>query len=209
MKREIPKYTTILHDVRLDFGLTLSEYCFLDIVSRLSHNVGFEWCQLRQKAIASQLGLTDRTVRNLIVSCEAKELLERNEIGQLRTTQKWEMSMVSRKELPTQEEKTSAPSIYTVKRHITSTEDKSSYDEKRDIFVKLYKELFHSKFGKDYKMAPAKDYSAIKRFITAKDGIPIYELITFFLNSEKGKEHPTITACLSAYNINKFNLRNK
>lgn len=75
----------------------------------------------------------------------------------------------------------------------------------RDYFVKRYEKEKNVK----YEFSGGKDGSAIKLFLKRKNKPNYTALIDFYLKDDKSNRHPSISACLSADTINKFNLKNK
>jgi len=96
--RETPRYTTILHDARTKLGLSLVEYCVLDSVHNLSHRPNNPYCTLPKDAMADFLGVNRATIFRAIKEGLAKGLLEKNDRGDLRSTEKWVLEVVVKKE---------------------------------------------------------------------------------------------------------------
>lgn len=129
-RQEIPKYTVMLHEVRIGLDISLVEYCVADMITKLMGNPKSKapgWCYATQARLAEFLGVTDRTIRSAESSLAASGLLEKDrETGHKRTTQKWydevvlvrgkhfrieeKASAQRRKGFPLEEEKASAPS---------------------------------------------------------------------------------------------------
>lgn len=79
------RYTTIHHDVRIAFKLTLCDYMVADSIHQLSHQ---RVCERSNVDIAEFLGIDEKSVRRAKVSLEEKGLIEpRN--GGVVTTEKW------------------------------------------------------------------------------------------------------------------------
>lgn len=70
-------YTTILHDKRNEFNLTILEYVFLDTVYRLSRKKGY--CYKSKKSFGEFLGISERQVYNIIDKLVERSLLFRDE----------------------------------------------------------------------------------------------------------------------------------
>lgn len=91
---EEPKYTLILHEERTKLGLSISTYCVIDSIHNLSHNRGYQFCVMSKDNIAKFLGLGRRTVFRAIAAGLKRGLIEKNERGDLRTTEKWIQEVV-------------------------------------------------------------------------------------------------------------------
>lgn len=90
-------YTTIIHPIRVALNLSLNEYCVLDSIYRLSQNVKYGgWCVQSKANIAKDLGLGDRVVFTIIKTLEEKDLIERNDQGNLRTKDSWNEMMANK-----------------------------------------------------------------------------------------------------------------
>ncbi len=94
------RFTTILHDVRIELGLSLLEYCLYDSIHALSHN---RWCTKSKENFAAWYGVDTRTIYRAIdkgiergyLEKPKKKLSERD--GRLRTTKLWYDSVVLQK----------------------------------------------------------------------------------------------------------------
>jgi len=96
--RETPRYTTILHEARTKLGLSLVEYCVVDSVHNLSHRPNNPYCTLSKDAMADFLSVNRATIFRAIKEGLAKGLLEKNDRGDLRSTEKWILEVVLKKE---------------------------------------------------------------------------------------------------------------
>lgn len=164
-------YTTILHPVRKQLGITLNEYCIADVIYHLSHNGDNPspgWCFASKQHIAQVLDISKRWVIKSIDSLERTGLIEKTDNGRLlRTTQKWFKMTVEGREtmftdgeqssplqvnkVPSTGEQSSPPSYtksYNKKDTIGDKPPKKSVIERRDEF---YKSLtpFIGKYGKE------------------------------------------------------------
>ena len=85
-----PKYSIVLHDVRERFSLSLNTYVIVDSVHKLSSSdPNYPWCVMSKADMAKFLKLGDRTVFRALNEAEELGLIERNEHGGLRATDKW------------------------------------------------------------------------------------------------------------------------
>ena len=103
-----PKYTTILHQVRIHFDLNLSEYVVIDSINKFSRRGDHPWCTASKEQIAKFLGIGERTVWRAIDKGTTQNLIEKNDRGDLRATDKWinEVELYQSKRSPkTQEPK--------------------------------------------------------------------------------------------------------
>lgn len=79
-------YTTIIHELREKYHLTIPEYCVLDAVRFLSNNPKAPvsgWCNASKSAIAEMLGLSKAFIVGTINKLIEIHLLEKNDDGRL------------------------------------------------------------------------------------------------------------------------------
>ena len=83
----------IYHEVRIEFDLSLAEYCVADSIYHLSHNPKSDiigWCYASKKTLGDNLNLSRQSIHTILNSLEEKNLIERNtETNHIRTTQRW------------------------------------------------------------------------------------------------------------------------
>ena len=84
-----PQYTTIFHPVRTELDITVSDYVVMDSIDKLSHRPGHAWCTQSKDQIALFTGISRRTVFRSIDTGLDKNLIEKNEKGDVRTTELW------------------------------------------------------------------------------------------------------------------------
>jgi len=96
--RETPRYTTILHGARTELGLSLVEYCVIDSVHNLSHRPSNPYCTLSKDDMADFLGVNRATIFRALKRGFEQGILEKNNRGDLRTTEKWILLVVIKKE---------------------------------------------------------------------------------------------------------------
>jgi hypothetical protein len=84
-----PRFTIIHHAVRDKFGLSFSTYAVIDSIHQLSHRPDHPWCTTPKEHLGKFLDITRKTVHVAITAGLEKGLLEKNERGDLRTTNKW------------------------------------------------------------------------------------------------------------------------
>ena len=90
-------YTTIIHPIRVALSLSLNEYCVLDSIYRLSQNIKYGgWCVQSKANLAKDLDLGDRVIFTIIKTLEEKDLIERNDQGNLRTKDSWNEMMANK-----------------------------------------------------------------------------------------------------------------
>lgn len=84
-------YTTILHQPRIKAGLTCNEYVVVSTVYHLQNNDKTPgWCHASKEWFADLIGLTKRSVIDLISKLEDKGFLAKKENGRLlKATKKW------------------------------------------------------------------------------------------------------------------------
>lgn len=72
-----------------------------------------------------------------------------------------------------------------------------------------FSDRYFEKQGVKYKSAVPKELAIINRFLLDKENPNPKDLINFFITTPKFKEHPSVSACLSADTINLYQLKNK
>lgn len=90
---QTPRYTTIIHKVRLSLELSCNEYCVADIIFSLSNspkNIAKGWCYASKKTIGEFIGIHESNVLRIIKRLIEKGMVEREEETKyLRTTMLW------------------------------------------------------------------------------------------------------------------------
>ena len=85
----MPRYTTIIHQVRKRLGLSNNEYCVIDSIDKLSNKPEHPYCTRSKDELADWLEIGRRTVFRAIDVGLEKGLLEKNDRGDLRSTTRW------------------------------------------------------------------------------------------------------------------------
>lgn len=97
-ERKYLKYTQILHEPRIELGLSVLEYCVADSIYHLSNNPAAAvrgWCYASKKEIGEKIGISEQSVFNILKRLFEKKLVEKHEITKhLRTTEKWYQAAV-------------------------------------------------------------------------------------------------------------------
>lgn len=88
-----PRYTTIHWPVAEKFELSASEYSIIDSIHKLSHRPDHPWCTESKERLGSWVRVSRRTVFTAIEKGLVRELVEKNERGDLRSTDKWIMQV--------------------------------------------------------------------------------------------------------------------
>ena len=95
---KIQRYTTIIHQIRIELDLSCNEYCVADMVFSLSNNPDSKvqgWCYASKQTIGDFMGIHERRIRTIIDRLVEKGLLEKDEDTKyLRTTSLWYQSVV-------------------------------------------------------------------------------------------------------------------
>ena len=84
-----PRFTIIHHPVRQKFTLSLTTYAVIDSVHQLSHRPDHPWCSQSKLGMAKFLDVSERQVFRAIKEGLEKQLVEKNDRGDLRTTELW------------------------------------------------------------------------------------------------------------------------
>ena len=84
-----PRFTIVHHPVRQKFTLSLTTYAVIDSVHQLSHRPDHPWCSQSKLEIAKFLDVSERQVFRAVKEGLKKELLEKSDRGDLRTTELW------------------------------------------------------------------------------------------------------------------------
>ena len=84
-----PRFTIVHHPVREKFALSLTTYAVIDSVHQLSHRPEHPWCSQSKSEIAKFLDASERQVFRAVKEGLEKGLLEKNDRGDLRSTEHW------------------------------------------------------------------------------------------------------------------------
>jgi hypothetical protein len=84
-----PRFTIVHHPVRQKFSLSLTSYAVIDSVHQLSHRPDHPWCSQSKLEMAKFLDVSERQVFRAVKEGLEKDLLEKSERGDLRTTDLW------------------------------------------------------------------------------------------------------------------------
>ena len=84
-----PRFTIVHHPVRQKFSLSLTTYAVIDSIHQLSHRADHPWCSQSKSEIARFLDASERHVFRAVKEGLEKGLLERNDRGDLRSTELW------------------------------------------------------------------------------------------------------------------------
>jgi len=98
---EIPKYTTIIHKVRIKLDLTCNEYCVADIIYHLSNNPSAKvsgWCYASKETIGNYMGLAKKNIHLIINKLIEKNIIIKDEQTRwLKTTSLWYENVIIEK----------------------------------------------------------------------------------------------------------------
>ena len=99
-KTQAPRYTTIVHSIRLSLQLTCNEYCIADIIFCLSNNpenkVAKGWCYASKETIGLYIGVHKTTVIIIVKKLIEMGLIEKDDESKyLRTTKLWYDTVVT------------------------------------------------------------------------------------------------------------------
>lgn len=93
MEKQTPRYTTIIHKVRIALNLTCNEYCVADLIHALSSNPDSKikgWCWASRKFIGKFLGISERGAGKIINRVIEKGFVEKDyETKYLKSTARW------------------------------------------------------------------------------------------------------------------------
>lgn len=107
------KYVTVLHDIRKELNLSLTEYCILNTIHQLSNDRRFEyWCIKKIKIIAEDIGVSHKTAFRAINVLLEKNLIERGGYrheSKYRSTEKYVKIMNGEQEPEQEGQKESDP----------------------------------------------------------------------------------------------------
>ena len=84
-----PRFTIVHHPVRQKFSLSLTTYAVIDSVHQLSHRPDHPWCSQSKLEMAKFLDVSERQVFRAIKEGLGKDLIEKSDRGDLRTTELW------------------------------------------------------------------------------------------------------------------------
>lgn len=84
-----PRFTVVHHPIRIKFDLSFTTYAVIDSVHQLSHRPNHPWCTQSKADLAAFLDISDRQAYRAIKEALEKGLLEKNDRGDLRSTELW------------------------------------------------------------------------------------------------------------------------
>jgi len=84
-----PRFTIIHHPIREKHGLSFTAYAVIYSVHQLSHRPDYPWCTMSKEKLGDFLDVTRPTVHRAIKDGLDEGLLEKNDRGDYRSTQKW------------------------------------------------------------------------------------------------------------------------
>lgn len=84
MKDSIPKYATLLYDVRKTLDISIAEYFYLDMVWHLSHS---GWCYKSLESVAEDMGISKNGVIKMRDRLIKRGLLKKSVKGYVKTTE--------------------------------------------------------------------------------------------------------------------------
>lgn len=92
---KLPQTTIINHESRKDLGLSMNEYCVLDLIRQVQVD---GWCQLTYREIADHLELTGPTVLGIIQRSVANglALIDEDDRRKKATTNKFDKIAISK-----------------------------------------------------------------------------------------------------------------
>jgi len=94
-------YTTILHPIRIELGLTNNEYCIADSIYHLSNNLKspiLGWCYATKENLGKYIGISKQATLEIIKNLITKKILIKDEETKyLKTSEKWYDNVVVKK----------------------------------------------------------------------------------------------------------------
>ena len=84
-----PRFTVTHKKIKKKFGLSHNTYAVIDSIHQLSHRPDHPWCSQSKAAIAVFLDMSERQVFRAVKEGIDKGLIEKNDRGDLRSTNKW------------------------------------------------------------------------------------------------------------------------
>jgi len=84
-----PQYCVLYHPVRKKLDLSIAEYVIIDGIDKLSRRPDHPWCTQSKEAMADFVEVSRATVFRAIEKGLKKDLIEKNERGDLRPSSKW------------------------------------------------------------------------------------------------------------------------
>lgn len=142
-------YTTILHPVRKAFGISCNDYCVADMIYNLSANPAapiLGWCNASRQTLADAMGLSRKSVIDIIGKLEEKGLVERQQATDyLRTTSLWYDSVTGCKErLQPVTKGDSKETLQGVKKGYSECEERLQEGVKKgDTIIKDYNKIYN------------------------------------------------------------------
>jgi predicted DNA-binding protein YlxM (UPF0122 family) len=85
---EITSFSTmILHDKRINLGLSCNEYCVADLIDHYSDDGS--WCELSRQEIADMMGISKQTIIKILSSLLKQELIIINTQKKITSSERW------------------------------------------------------------------------------------------------------------------------
>lgn len=85
-----PFFTNIINPVRKKLGISVHAYMVADTIDKLSNNAKFQWCEWTREQIADFIGISRRTVINIVNDLIENGLIEINQNTKLlKSSTKW------------------------------------------------------------------------------------------------------------------------
>lgn len=132
-KKGISIYTTVIHEIRLEKGLSCLEYCAVDTIDKLSNNSKHEWCCVPKDVFAEFLGITRKGLYKLVMRMIEIGYVEKNEKGHVRTTPLWKEQFIDEESNnPDDTENGDGYSVPTTRVPSTHGGIQSTHDEKEN-----------------------------------------------------------------------------
>ena len=121
------KFTTIDHDIRMNFEITLNEYAICDSIYCLSRS---GWCDASKEYLGEFIGITRRATTEIINKMITKNLIMKNSKNrnELKTTSLWDKAIANSKR---QREESSHSENNKEKKVPIQREESSHLDEKK------------------------------------------------------------------------------
>ena len=143
------RFSTIYHEVRKHFNLSLLDYCIIDMISQMSSNPNASiqgWCNASNKKISEMMDCSRRKVISVLEKAEQLGLIEQKELNGTdiklkRATSLWHSSVYeykSTKTPPREQNAQGVQKMHRVCKKVTPPREQNAHDPVNKVHTDIY-----------------------------------------------------------------------